>query len=67
MRDVTALLSAALVLVALTWHAATKVSAARFTASCNTEPAPRCPPIGCAMPIVVPKCVKGRCAAVPER
>lgn len=50
-----------------TWHAATKSWLTAFKAACTQSPAPMCPPIGCAMPIVEPRCVAGKCVAAPKR
>lgn len=33
----------------------------QFQAACAASPAPQCPPIGCAMPVVRAACVANRC------
>jgi len=42
----------------------TKVSYANFKAWCEKNPAPMCPPLGCAMPPQKAACVSGKCAVV---
>lgn len=46
-----------------TWHAASKTGLQKFQAACHAQPAPMCPPLGCAMPNVVPRCAAGVCTA----
>ena len=46
------------------WHAATKSSLAAFARSCERTPASSCPALGCAMPLMVAKCVAAQCVGV---
>lgn len=50
-----------------TWHAANQSSKDEFGKACAANPAPSCPPIGCAMAIVEPKCEAGACVAAAKR
>src|SRR5450432_3917176 len=45
------------------WHASNVLSGQRFGASCKSNPPAQCPPIGCAMPNVHPKCSANVCIA----
>jgi hypothetical protein len=48
-----------------TQHAGSKTWYQQFQAACASSPAPMCPPIGCAMPIVRAACNAHHCEAVP--
>ena len=48
------------------WHAASATSSKAFEDSCKASPAPSCPALGCAMPIVTAKCSANVCVAVPN-
>ncbi len=50
-----------------TTHAVTLSWRTRFRAWCESNPAPMCPPIGCAMQQMRAVCVAGQCTAKPVR